>query len=100
MYGILAPWPAADKNSLKIQQRAVKMESGVTGTSYEERLAELGLETLEERRHQANLAMVHKILKSKGQLDYTCWFEKAADCQGGTRSAADPLNLEVSQTAG
>ncbi len=40
--------------------------------------------------------MVHKIIHVKGQLDYICWFEKAADGQRVTRSAADPLSLKLS----
>jgi hypothetical protein len=39
-----------------------------------------------------NMAMVHKIMHGKGQLDNSCWFEKAADCQRTTRNSADPLN--------
>ncbi len=46
----------ADKAVLeKIQQRAVAMISGLKGNSYEERLRELGLTTLEERRHQTDM---------------------------------------------
>jgi hypothetical protein len=45
-------------------------ESGLSGKSYEEKLVELGLDTLEERRHQADMVMVHKILNGKGQLDH------------------------------
>jgi hypothetical protein len=91
-----APWTEGDKSCLeKIQQRAVRMVSGLLGDSYEERIAELGLETLEERRHQADMAMVHKIMHGKGQLDHTCWFEKAVDGQRATRNSADPLNLRL-----
>ena len=39
--------------------------------------------------------MVHKIMHGKGQLDHSCWFEKAADGQRATRNSADPLNLRV-----
>jgi ribonuclease P/MRP protein subunit RPP40 len=91
-----SPWSETDKTCLeKIQQRAVKMVSGLSGKSYEEKLVELGLFTLEERRHQADMAMVHKRLHGKGQLDHTCWFEKAMDGQRATRNAADHLNLKV-----
>ena len=34
----------------------------MSGREYEDRLAELGLTTLEERLHQADMAMVYKIL--------------------------------------
>jgi hypothetical protein len=91
-----APWTEADKSCLeKIQQRAVRMVSGLAGKTYEERSVELGLETLEERRHQVDMAMVHKITYGKGQLNHSCRFEKAADGQRATRNSADPLNLRV-----
>jgi hypothetical protein len=71
------------------------MVSSLAGKTNEERSAELGLETLEERRHQADMAMVHRIMHDKGQLDHSCWLEKAADGQRATRHFAGPLNLRV-----
>jgi ribonuclease P/MRP protein subunit RPP40 len=91
-----APWTEGDRNGLeKVQQRAVKMVSGLKSNIYEERLRELNLPTLLERRHQADMAMVHKILHGKGGLDHTTWFEKAEDGLRTTRSTADPYNLRV-----
>jgi hypothetical protein len=47
------------------------------------------------------LAMVHKIMRGKGQLDHNCWFEKAAnDQQRATRNSAEALNLRVNQCCG
>ncbi len=43
----------------RVQQRAVRQVSGLTSTSYEDRLLELDLPSLEERRHQADMCMVH-----------------------------------------
>jgi hypothetical protein len=49
-----APWTEADKSCLeRMQQRAVRMVSGLAGKAYEECSAELGQDILEERRHQA-----------------------------------------------
>jgi hypothetical protein len=53
-------------------------------------LRELDLQTLSERRPQADMAMVHKILHGRGGLDYTTWFERAEN-----RSTADLYNLKV-----
>ncbi len=39
------------------------MVSGLKGTEYEERLKELGLITLEERRHQADMLQTFKIVR-------------------------------------
>jgi len=41
------------------------------------------------------MAIVHKIMHAKGQLDHTCWFEKAGNDKGATGSSADPLMLKV-----
>ncbi len=50
--GARSPWSESDKAVLeRIQRRAVTMVSGLKGAVYEERLKELGLTTLEERRH-------------------------------------------------
>jgi ribonuclease P/MRP protein subunit RPP40 len=65
-----APWTEGDRNCLeKVQQRAIKMVFGLKSNIYEERLRELNMPTLLERRHQADMVMVHKILHEKGGLD-------------------------------
>ena len=42
-----------------VQKRAVRMISGLRSELYEDRLKELGLTSLEERRHRADMALVH-----------------------------------------
>ena len=46
----------------KVQEKAIKMISGLKGATYEEKCAELGLKTLEERRGGQDMALVHKFL--------------------------------------
>ena len=71
-HGQWSPWTAQDKEVLeKVQQRAIRMISGLRASEYEDRLKELGLTTLEERRHQADMAMVYKVLTGKDQVDPT-----------------------------
>ena len=70
------------------------MVSGLRGRTYEERLRELNITTLEERRHQADMAMVHKILHGHSGLVPETWFEMVG-ARRSTRSAADPLNIAV-----
>jgi hypothetical protein len=44
------PWTEGDKSCLeRVQQRAVKMVSGLKSAEYSERLVELGMPTPEER---------------------------------------------------
>jgi hypothetical protein len=91
-----APWLEADKAVLeKIQQRAVAAISGLKGTTYEEKLKELGLTTLEERRHQADMVQTFKILRGIDNVKSETWFQKVDTTGRLTRSAADPLNLKT-----
>ena len=91
-----APWAEGDKNVLeKVQRKAVGMVSSLRSKVYEERLKELGLQTLEERRHQADMCMMHKIMHGLGGIDHRAWFEKACDGERLTRVATDNLNVKV-----
>ncbi len=51
---------------------------GLKGRTYEERLEELKMTTLEERRHQADMLQVYKIITRKDNVDSACWFQMAA----------------------
>jgi hypothetical protein len=44
------------------------MVSGLKGTTYNEKLEELGLTTLEETRHQTDMLQVYKILTGKDRV--------------------------------
>ena len=69
-----APWTEGDRNVLeKVQKKAIGMVSGLVGKVYEERLKELGLQALEERRHQADMCMMHKIMHSMGGIEHGAW---------------------------
>ena len=71
------------------------MVSGLDSNVHKERLQELNLPTLLERRHQADMCLVHKIMHGRGQLDFSTWFEKAGDGVRVTRTTTDPYNLRV-----
>jgi ribonucleases P/MRP protein subunit RPP40 len=89
-----SPWLEADKEVMeKVQRRAVNMISGLKAKTYEEKLRELGLTTLEERRHQTDMAQVYKIITGKDMVNSEFWFQKVDGTERLTRSAADPLNL-------
>ena len=70
------------------------MVAGLRGSDYEERCAELGLETLEERRQSQDMALVHKMMNN-GQG--TSMFEFARNDDNGvrTRRAAATHGLVV-----
>ena len=84
----------ADKECLEqIQMRAVRMVSGLTHNTYLERLQELRMETLEERRHRTDMAQVFKIVTRKDNVSSETWFTMATDEQRRTRGAIHPLSL-------
>ena len=88
-----SPWQQGDKDVLeKVQKRAISMVSGLRAKDYEGRLQELGLTTLEERRHQADMHLMYKILHGK---DDQSLFRLAAEGPQLTRNAAGPLNVRA-----
>ena len=57
------PWTEADIEVLeRVQRRAVMMVSNLQGKSYEERLAELDMVTLETRRRSGDMIQTFKIM--------------------------------------
>ena len=66
-----------------------------TAATYEARVKELGLQSLEERRHQADMCMMHKILRTEDGPDSGTWFVPAGASGHGTRTAADDANVKV-----
>ena len=51
--------------------------------------------TLEERRHQADMLYVYKILTGRENVDRSEWFTTAAEASRATRSTAHGLNIRV-----
>jgi Reverse transcriptase (RNA-dependent DNA polymerase)/Endonuclease-reverse transcriptase len=89
-----SPWQQADKDTLEnVQRKAIGMVSGLQGRTYEERLRELGLTTLEERRHQFDMAHMYKICTGKDGLRREDWFAPPPAAAARTRQHADPLNV-------
>ena len=89
------PWHLKDIEVLeKVQQKAVGMVGGLEGRSYEEKLKELGMQSLEQRRCEADLVLVFKVLCGKGNIDKDSWFSLTGPgAQQMTRAANDPLRL-------
>ncbi len=65
------------------------MVSGLKGKEYKERLKELGLTTLEERRHQADMLQTFKIVRGIDKVNSENWFQMAAQAkrQPGAQTA-------------
>ena len=70
-----APWTRKDTEKLeKVQQRAVRAVSGLTGHTYEERLEELRLPSLRDRRREIDMTQTYRIVNGP---DSDQWFERA-----------------------
>jgi ribonuclease P/MRP protein subunit RPP40 len=64
-----SPWLQGDKDTLeRVQEKAVKMVASLKGANYLEKCAELGLETLEKRREDQDLALVYKFVTKWADL--------------------------------
>ena len=82
------------------QKRAIRMVSGLGSAEYEDRLYELGMTSLEERRHQADMQYMYKILTGRQDVDRGEWFTMALEASRATRSTAHNLNVRVKQGRG
>ena len=69
---------------------------------YEDRLRELNLETLEERRTRGDLIQAYRVLSGKADVDPNIWFTlyQPADDTVSTRQAGGHLNLVPQQWKG
>ncbi len=75
------------------------MISGLRSQQYQEKLRELGLCSLEERRHQLDMTQTFKILMGVDNVNKSTWFTPARKEQVRvTRMAADPLNVRQQAT--
>ena len=94
-----SPWTAADKEVLeKVQERAVRMVSGLRGKTYAEKLEELDLPSLELRRVHYDLVQAYKIIRRKDNVDPSTWFDLVGtDPARVTRHTQDPDNIRRQQ---
>ena len=91
-----APWTATDKDILEnVQRRAVRMVPGLKAADYDGRLKELGMFSLEERRHQVDMLYVYKVLTGRENVDKDQWFTMASETARMTRVASHRLNVMV-----
>ena len=81
------PWLEKDKKQLeKVQERLVRMISDVKGTTYEEKLKDAGLTTLEKRRERGDVIQAFKAIKGFSRVETDKWFTFEAENARSTRS--------------
>jgi ribonuclease P/MRP protein subunit RPP40 len=69
------------------------MIAGLKSRDYSERLKELGLTTMEERRHQLDMVQVYKIVNGVGGVNSEQWFKMAENVRETRRT--DPTNIRI-----
>ena len=92
-----SPWTQQDKEMLeKVQRRAVGMVSNLRGRSYEERLAEVGMLSLGDRRMRGDMIATYKIMTGKDKVEPGVFFGLAGDGPGPwTRQAAGAHHIRA-----
>jgi hypothetical protein len=92
-----SPWTQGDKESLeKVQRRAVRMVSGLQGDTYEAKLKDLGLLSLEDRRTKYDLVQTFKIIRGFDDVKSDTWFSLVGENPARlTRHSNDPLNINT-----
>ena len=85
--GAWSPWTETDKKTLeRVQERLIRSISDVRGASYEEKLADVGLTTLEERRKRGDLIEAFKTLAGINRVDAADWFRLIGEEARPTRA--------------
>ena len=60
-----------------VQQRAVRAITGLRATTYEDKLKELEMPSLQERRTEINMVQPYKIVTGVDMVNSELWFERA-----------------------
>ena len=97
------PWTQGDKDILEnVQKRAIGMVTNFKGRTYEEKLAEAGMTTLEERRRRGDLIQAYRVLRGVDEVDPQTWFNPAQTRNGATATRQNRgfLNVERGEATG
>ena len=91
-----ALWTRGEIDQLeRVQKRMVTMVQGLKGSTYEEKLVEMGMETLEERRRSLDMVQTFKIVRKIDDVDSSKWFQLIPENRHQrTRLTKGGINLE------
>ena len=96
------PWKAEDIMVLEnVQRRALNMISNLKGKTYQEKLKETKLQTLEDRRLRFAMIQTYNTLNQKVDVDPGTWFTRVQETsQRNTRLSNNRMNLQLKQCRG
>ena len=93
---VWSPWLVKDINELeRVQKRVMRMLVGMEGREYEEKLEEVGLTTLAERRVRGDMIETYKTLRGVNRVRKEEWFETQEEEMRPTRSNAVVIEGEA-----
>ena len=80
----LCPWTLGDKISLRMFKRGqqLSMVTNLKDRNCKERLAELGMTTLEDRRRRGDLIQMYRVMAGKDRVNPFTWFTPTQERQG------------------
>ena len=95
-----SPWLIQDIEILeRVQKKAVNFIVGLSGKTYEEKLSELNLTSLDDRRKKFDLVQTFKILNGHDRVDASIWFTTVGDSANRlTRNTAYGMNLVATRS--
>lgn len=99
-----APWNRGDIEKLEmVQKKMVKNVTGLKGKTYEERMVELEMESLEDRRKKLDLIQTYKIVREVDNVNPDTWFkliqndrqQRTRGTEGGLTIRRETSKLEI-----
>ena len=95
-----SPWLVGDREKLeKVQRRAVGMVSNLRGRSYEDRMSEVGMTSLLDRRVRGDMIATYRIMTGKDKVDPRAFFDMAEEGAGPrTRLAAGVHSIKETRS--
>ena len=92
-------WTVGDKEVLeRVQRRAVGMVTNWRGRTYEARLAEVGMTTLEDRRARGDMIATYKVLSGKDRVEPSLLFglpENGTGLQTRRAAGVHPIRTQL-----
>ena len=77
-----SPYHKADMEKLeKVQKRAVSMMAGLRSKNYADKLKEIGLTSLEDRRSRGDMIQTFRIINGIDKVETETWFNFASERQ-------------------
>jgi Reverse transcriptase (RNA-dependent DNA polymerase)/Endonuclease-reverse transcriptase len=91
-----SPWLQKDVDVLeKVQERAIRQVNGLRGETYEQKLRELKMDSLADRRVEADMMLVYKVLHGKCKVEAAEWFTVPEVNENDIRTRAALDNLQI-----